>query len=172
MLDITLAKQTYWTYTDCCTTDKLKAPSVNCTLASRQYQIHLPIHSIDSVYHIYATNCRIQKTIYCTRNAQQRWNPGFVYWTLKMRSLKSLTGLFTDLSQAPHGGLLCVVRLAGVAGRWSDALISNSVEVGRLQNLIRAVAPQVLSHTNVKLLSKGLAERSDNEWNHCNLHAT
>lgn len=40
-----------------------------------------------------------------------------------------LTSLFTDLSQAPHGVLLCVVRLTGVAGRWSDALISNSVEV-------------------------------------------
>lgn len=88
---------------------------------------------------------------------QKCWNPGFVSGDI-------LTSLFTDLSQAPHGVLLCVVRLAGVAGRRSDALISNSVEVWRLQGLIWAVAPQVLSHTNVKLLGKGLTECSDTKW--------
>lgn len=82
--------------------------------------------------------------------------------------LKTLTGPFTDLSQAPHGGLLCVVRLAGIAGRWSDALISNSVEVRSLQKLIGAVAPQVLSHPDMKLLGEGLAGRSDHKSNGCN----
>lgn len=55
--------------------------------------------------------------------------PWLCIWNPDGAALDILTSLFTDLSQAPHGGLLCVVRLAGVAGRWSDALISNPVEV-------------------------------------------
>lgn len=67
-----------------------------------------------------------------------------------------LTSLLLDISQAPHDSLLCVVGLAGVASCRSDSFVSNSVEIQRMQSLISAVAPQLLTHTSMELFGKCL----------------
>ena len=77
-----------------------------------------------------------------------------------LRSDWGLTSLFLDVCQAPHGPLLRVVGLAGVAGGGPDSLVADPVEVGRAEQLLlRAVAPHVFADAGVELLCKGLKER-------------
>lgn len=58
------------------------------------------------------------------KRSKQLRSPGSCYSEVVFLDLTSLV-LYT--SQVPHGGLLSVVRLAGVTRSRSDALVSNSV---------------------------------------------
>lgn len=76
----------------------------------------------------------------------------------KENVLGGLTRLLLYLSKAPHGGLLCMVRLAWVSRCRSDPLVSNLVEVRGLKGFSGVVAPKLLPHTSMKLLRKCLQE--------------
>lgn len=65
-----------------------------------------------------------------------------------------------NVGQLPHGELLGVVGLAGVAGRRADAPIAQSSQVGDIQLLAATVGPQLSAHPLVELLRKGLAPRT------------
>lgn len=65
-----------------------------------------------------------------------------------------------NVGQFPHGELLGVVGLAGVAGRRADAPIAQPSQVGDIQLLAATVGPQLSAHPLVELLRKGLAPRT------------
>ena len=52
-----------------------------------------------------------------------------------------------------------MVGLAGVARRRPDALVVDPVELLGVERLLTAVAPQVLTNTGMKLLSKRLERK-------------
>lgn len=78
------------------------------------------------------------------------------FWGGKASTVGGLTSLLLYLSKAPHGGLFCMVRLAWISRCRSDPLVSNVVEVWGLKGFSSVVAPELLPHTSMKLLSKCL----------------
>lgn len=71
----------------------------------------------------------------------------------------TLTCELLHVCELPHGQLLGVVGLAGVAGRRPDALKAQPPKVSHGQLLAATVAPQLLAHPLVQLLSEGLGPR-------------
>ena len=72
------------------------------------------------------------------------------------RPSPALTCALLHVRQPPHGQLLSVVRLAGIAGRWPDALVAQSPQVSHSQLLTTTVTPQLPADPLVQLLSEGL----------------
>ena len=68
----------------------------------------------------------------------------------------ALTCALLHVRQPPHGQLLSVVRLAGIAGRRPDALVAQSPQVSHSQLLTTRVTPQLPADLLVQLLSEGL----------------
>ena len=79
----------------------------------------------------------------------------------RRRACPALTCVPLHVRQPPHGQLLGVVGLAGVAGRRPDALVAQPPQVGHGQLLVAAVAPQLPADPCVQLLGKGLGR---NTW--------
>lgn len=65
-----------------------------------------------------------------------------------------------DVCQFPHGELLGVVGLAGVAGSRADAPIAQPSQVRDAQLLAAAVGPELPADSLVELLRKGLERRT------------
>ena len=70
----------------------------------------------------------------------------------------ALTCAPLHVRQPPHGQLLSVVGLAGIAGRRPDALVAQSPQVSHSQLLTAAVAPELPADPLVKLLGEGLGQ--------------
>lgn len=65
-----------------------------------------------------------------------------------------------NVGESPHGELLSVVRLAGVAGSWTDALIAQPAQVGNIQLLTATVSPQLSANPFMELFCKSLETQS------------
>lgn len=70
--------------------------------------------------------------------------------------VRSHTCGLLNVGQSPHGELLSMVRLAGIAGCWPDALIPESAQVCHTQLLTPTVSPQFSANSLMELLGKGL----------------
>lgn len=68
------------------------------------------------------------------------------------------------VGELPHGELLAVVRLAGVAGGRADAFVAQPPQVHNIQLLTAAVRPQLPADPLVELLRKGLQPRTRCAW--------
>lgn len=72
------------------------------------------------------------------------------------RQLQERTRAALHVGQFPHGELLGVVGLAGVARSRADALVAQPAQVGGVQLLVAVVGPQLPADPLVELLRKGL----------------
>lgn len=80
-----------------------------------------------------------------------------------MRACPVLTCVPLHVRQPPHGQLLGVVGLAGVAGRRPDALVAQPPQVGHVQLLAATVAPQLPADPRVQLLGEGLGRNTPSD---------
>mmetsp|Transcript_5095 Transcript_5095/g.8685 ORF Transcript_5095/g.8685 Transcript_5095/m.8685 type:complete len:342 (-) Transcript_5095:1343-2368(-) len=74
--------------------------------------------------------------------------------------------LLKDVHQLPHGLLLGVIRLTGVARSWSDSTVFDLDALLRSELLVRGIAPVVSSHLLVEDLCQGLSKAISESLRH------